>query len=342
MQFRVRAAALAICLFVLTACIPIRLAQTPIPSATPTPPPLGGVPSVEFFVYPDDDEQALIDKITAAKQRVFMKMYLLTDWRIIDAMVAAEKHGADVRAMIEENPFGGGSTARQADDRLKKAGIRMKFTNPTFRFTHEKSFVIDNQGVILTANMTKSAFSRNREFGAITSDPADVAEMVASFNADWNRTEFNPTSANLVWSPINSRERINHVINSARQTLTVYAEVTQDDEQVGLLADAAKRGVNVRLIVSPSKSSNEDDTSGNEPDLNKLQKGRVKVRYVKSPYIHAKMFVADNTLAFIGSVNISSTSLDFNRELGILLADPNAIQRLNAAFEKDWNKGTNR
>ena len=336
MRAWVRAMAIIASIFALVACVEISIPEP----VTPTPSPLGGAPNVQLFVYPEDDEQALLDRIAGAKQRVFMKMYLLTDLRVIDALKEADANGADVRAMVEENPFGGGSSARQSYDRLKKAGINTKYTNPTFRFTHEKSFIIDNAGIILTANMSKSAFTRNREFGVIHTDAADVAEMAASFNADWNRTEFSPTSSNLVWSPVNSRERINGVINAATNTLTVYAEVTQDDEQVQLLVDAKKRGVDVRLIVSPSSS--EEDGGGNAADLDKLQKGRVKVRYVTSPYIHAKMFVADDTLAFIGSENISTTSLDFNRELGILISDQIAIQRLNTAFEKDWDKGKNR
>jgi cardiolipin synthase A/B len=334
-----RLIALTVSVLALSSCIPTGTQDAV--TVTPPPAPQPGATGVQLFVYPDDDEQALLDKIANAKQRVFMKMYLLTDERIIDALVAASKNGADVRAMVEQNPFGGGSTARQAFDKLKQAGVNARYTNPTFRFTHEKSFVIDREGVILTANMTKAAFGRNREFGIIRSDPADVAEMVASFNADWNRADFKPASPNLVWSPINSRERISGVISAAAKTLIVYAEVTQDDEQIKLLTDAARRGVKVRLIVSPPSSSGED-TSSNAADLDRLQKGSVKVRNLKSPYIHAKMFVADGALAFIGSENISTTSLDFNRELGILIADPAAIQRLTSVFEKDWAKATDR
>jgi cardiolipin synthase A/B len=297
-----------------------------------------GATGIELFVYPDDDEQMLLDRIAGARERVFMKMYLLSDFRIIDAMAEAARNGADVRAMVEQQPFGGGATAGQAYGRLQKAGVKTKYTNPAFRFTHEKSFVVDDTGVILTANMTKAAFTFNREFGVYDTDPADVQEMVDSFNADWERAAFQPHSLDLVWSPINSRERINGLIAGAARSLLVYAEVVQDDEQIGLLAGAVKRGVDVCLITSPA----EVDASGSNPDHDKLQGGGVRLRYIKNPYIHAKMFVADGTLAFIGSENITANSLDFNRELGILLADPAAIARLQAVFEKDWSRAVDR
>ncbi len=296
---------------------------------------LPGATGIELHVYPEDDEQALLDLIGQATQRVYMKVYLLTDEQVIEAMKRAMKNGAQARAMLEEKPFGGAGTTKQMFQKLKQAGVDVKYTNPAFRFTHEKSFVIDDQAVIMTANMTKAAFTRNRELLVITRDPADVAEIAAAFEADWNRADFTPQRPHLVWSPVNSRERINSVINAATRTLDVYAEVAEDTRQIALMTEAVQRGVAVRLITSPS-------TTGESKGLDALQAGGVKVRYVRSPYIHAKMFVADGAFAYTGSENITATSLDFNRELGILLSDRPAIQRMLEAFEKDWNKGVER
>jgi cardiolipin synthase len=38
----------------------------------------------------------------------------------------------------------------------------------------------------------------------------------------------------------------------------------------------------------------------------------------------------------VGSENISTASLDRNRELGVLVSDRRAITRLRATFEQDW------
>lgn len=313
-------------------------AATRAPAATAIPT-IAAAAHVELFSYPETDENLLLDKIATAKHRVYMKMYLLTETRVIDALIKAKRNGAEVRAMVEQNPFGGGSGARTAYDKLKAAGINVKYSNPAFRFTHEKSFVIDNTAWILTANMTKGALSRNREFGVVYSEPTDVNEIVTAFDADWNRERFEPQSNVLVWSPVNSRERITRLIDSAQSSITVYCEIAQDDGITAALIAAQKRGAKVRLIISPTSGSEED---GNAEDLDKLQRGKVKVRYVKSPYIHAKTYVIDDKLAFIGSENISTGSLEFNRELGIIFSDPTAIRLLNEIFEKDWDKGTDR
>jgi phosphatidylserine/phosphatidylglycerophosphate/cardiolipin synthase-like enzyme len=334
---RTRLAALITILTLLTACTSFRFPVSPTATVTP----LGGAQNVRLFVYPDDDEQALIDKIAAARQRVLMKMYLLTDTRIIDALVAARQNGAVVQALVEEHPFGGGAAAGQAAyDKLKAAKITTRYTNPAFRFTHEKSFVIDNDAIILTANMTQAAFARNRELGIITTNPDDVAQVVAAFQADWDRTAFQSASHDLVWSPENARLRINSLINSATRLLIVYAEEAQDDEQAQLLVDAVARGVDVRFLISPP--GNSDGSDGNAPDLDQMQSGGVKVRYLKNPYIHAKMFVADGVFGFVGSQNISTSSLEFNRELGILLSDHTALERLADTFNADWDKAIDR
>src|SRR5205085_1364793 len=40
---------------------------------------------VELFSFPETDEKVLLDRIANAKSRVWMKMYLLTDFRVVDA-----------------------------------------------------------------------------------------------------------------------------------------------------------------------------------------------------------------------------------------------------------------
>jgi len=61
-------------------------------------------------------------------------------------------------------------------------------------------------------------------------------------------------------------------------------------------------------------------------------------------YIHAKMIVADGgtagARAFVGSENFSAGSLDYNRELGIMVSDPAIINSLIKTFAADWQGAT--
>ena len=57
-------------------------------------------------------------------------------------------------------------------------------------------------------------------------------------------------------------------------------------------------------------------------------------------YIHAKMILADNSQAFVGSENFSYTSLRKNRELGIILTKSTILKSLSATFSADFSKAT--
>jgi len=50
--------------------------------------------------------------------------------------------------------------------------------------------------------------------------------------------------------------------------------------------------------------------------------------------MHAKMIVG-NSMAFIGSENFTQTSLEANREMGLLLNGSN-LGKLRAQFNADW------
>jgi phosphatidylserine/phosphatidylglycerophosphate/cardiolipin synthase-like enzyme len=48
--------------------------------------------------------------------------------------------------------------------------------------------------------------------------------------------------------------------------------------------------------------------------------------------------VADSERAYIGSVNLTTNSMDKNRELGILLDDASIVSQLNQINKADWAK----
>jgi phosphatidylserine/phosphatidylglycerophosphate/cardiolipin synthase-like enzyme len=66
----------------------------------------------------------------------------------------------------------------------------------------------------------------------------------------------------------------------------------------------------------------------------------VEIRTINNPHVHAKLVIVDGLRAYVGSVNMSSASMDQNREAGILVSQDDIIDRLNQSFEQDWNRGT--
>ncbi|MBA3450570.1 MAG: hypothetical protein H0T18_05095 [Chloroflexia bacterium] len=191
--------------------------------------------------------------------------------------------------------------------------------------------VDDAVAVIMNQNLTESAFTTNRDFGVVTERPDAVRTAAALFEADWTRGA-EPDPGPLVVSPTNARVQLLGIIDDARRSLDLYAEVLRDPELLAALTAAEERGVDVRLVVSPS-----DDFA---VERRALTAAGVDIRLATSLYIHAKVIFADGERAFIGSQNLSATSLDQNRELGIIIDDPVNLARISRIFEIDFRAGT--
>ncbi len=285
-----------------------------------------GVQGVQVFVEPDAGAHVITDAIRGAKKSVWVEIYLLTN--------------RDVRVMLEPHPFGGGSVSpTETMDRLRAAGIQVKTTNPNFALTHEKGMIIDGStAYIMTANFTASALGgsssvQNREYGVIDTNPQDVQAVINIFSADWDRTDVQLNDPNLVVSPINSRSDFASLINSAHNTLLIEAEEMQDSAIEQAIASAAQHGVHVQVILpAPNGSSGDSNSQG----IAAIKQGGVQVREDPRLYMHAKIIVVDGKEAFVGSENISTRSLDQNRELGILVSDQNVLNTLQQTFQSDW------
>jgi hypothetical protein len=89
-----------------------------------------------------------------------------------------------------------------------------------------------------------------------------------------------------------------------------------------MLIEKARSGVEVRILG--------DERHRN--DLPLMIQSRVTPRFK----LHAKCVIVDGTRAVLGSMNLRTESLDRRREVSILIEDANALKRLNAVFNSDW------
>jgi phosphatidylserine/phosphatidylglycerophosphate/cardiolipin synthase-like enzyme len=236
-----------------------------------------------------------------------------------------------VRVILEQDPFGGGNSNQEAFDHLDGIGIEVRWAPDEFTFSHIKSVVVDDHvALIMTLNLSYTALTTNREFAVLTTVPSDVQEVSRLFEADWSGDAYSPESP-IVTSPDNSRAVMEELIESAGSSIWIYAEVVRDREIRNELIAAAEDGIAVRLLVP---------TSPAEDDLliyRELEAAGAEVRYLAGAYSHAKAILVDGERLFIGSQNLTMTSLDENRECGILLTEAAPIARLIAIFETDWS-----
>jgi phosphatidylserine/phosphatidylglycerophosphate/cardiolipin synthase-like enzyme len=295
-----------------------------------------------LIVQPDDGRALVLQILGAAKKSIDLTIYEISDPQVMAALTSAQSRGVVVRVLY--NWFSFQPRMQQTDitpaiAALTKAKVQCKQAPKTFEVTHEKAFVVDGTtAIVMSFNLTADYFGGTRDFGIVTTVPAEVAEVEAVFAADWAGNAVTPTVASMVWSPVNSRTRLMSIIQGAKATLDIYCEEAEDPGTLGAMVAAAKRGVRVRFIAAVL--SGEGKLNGNARGVTFMQAGGVSAVCKAFLYIHGKMILADagspQAQAYIGSENFSCVSLNDNRECGIIVTEPAILQRLEATYQSDW------
>lgn len=109
---------------------------------------------------------------------------------------------------------------------------------------------------------------------------------------------------NLVVCNINCRGVIEQLLNSAKESIIIQTQYITDD--------------NLRSILKTKKTLPEfkflvADTDDNDKLISYF--GNEYARKFKKQYNHTKMILIDHKILLLGSMNLSSNSLDKNREI---------------------------
>lgn len=289
--------------------------------------------NISLFREPEAGKAPLLNEIKNAKEEILVEVYLLSDKDIIQALIDSKKRGVDVSLILEEHPFGGGSLNNKSKKMLEDNNIDVKWSSSKFALTHEKAIIIDKKEVfILNQNLTTSSFVKNREYDVLDTNPNDVLQARNVFIADWEEKSISSNTDYLVLSPVNSRIKISSLLNSGAKSIEIEDEIIEDKQIVNLLKEKAKN-VSIKIII-PTFSQVES----NKITVSELIKSGILVKSISSPYIHAKLILIDDKTAYVGSINLSSQSMDENRELGIILSEAKSINLLNQTFDLDWSK----
>lgn len=142
---------------------------------------------------PDDGGQAVVELIAGTRSQLLLKQFKLESPAVLEALLAAHGRGVVVRAMLNPHTSGGDRWNDSAFSQLEAAGVAVSWTSDAFPVTHEKSMVFDRQAALIsTFNLCEKYFTQTRDYGVVSSSPAVVAQVIAGFEADWNRQPFQP------------------------------------------------------------------------------------------------------------------------------------------------------
>lgn len=110
-----------------------------------------------------------------------------------------------------------------------------------------------------------------------------------------------------------------------------------DHEMIQSLRNAAKRGVDVRIVTPgiPDKKMVFKLTRSYYPPL--LEAG-VKIYEYSAGFIHAKSFLCDGKIAVVGTINMDYRSLYLNFECGTLLIENSQINEIAKDYAEIFDK----
>jgi phosphatidylserine/phosphatidylglycerophosphate/cardiolipin synthase-like enzyme len=305
-------------------------------------------------------EAQIVAAIKAATKSVHMTIYILDNSAIVSALVDQINAGLDVEVVMNQT-FPSGTTESNPTTYSTlngaKAGTAVWRNGPpnatSGAYTHEKTFIVDGAtAYIMTINLDTSSFEDNREYVAIDTTAADVAEAEAVFTADFTGASTSD-GAPLVVSPNNSRSALVALIESATKTLDVEVEEFSDNDTDGVtdaVAAAAKRGVTTHLILAnatPASAQTTAISTVKAAGVSVVVSGGADGSSTSSdPYIHAKAIMVDCNgtttckSGFMGSENFTGGSLGYNRELGLVITDVSQLALIEAAINTDFAAGT--
>ena len=139
--------------------------------------------------------------------------------------------------------------------------------------------------------------------------------------------------------------RLSAAIDAAKSTVhvltfTVIATPQSvdaaDPDPYRAIENAARRGIEVRLIRSATQHETLPATSGHAAAARLIYAGAQVRCLPPRPTLHAKAHCIDGQQLFVGSANLSRSSIVSNTELGAKLDDPDDIAAFDELFRSLW------
>lgn len=279
--------------------------------ASPHRRPADRIPTQRVYIEPRERRQALLDFIGRARRRLVLSLFRCNDYAVIDALADALDRGVKVEALLTKRAKGGKKVLKRLWAALEGIGARVhRYADPVVKY-HAKYAVRDDRvALIASLNPTKKCFTRTWDF-VYTTDDANIVRSVATlFRLDAAGEPILAShrfSARVIVGPEAARVRMASLINSARHSIQVLDHKLSDPDMVALLRARRDAGVNVSLIA----------------------------RQPAGPLVpHGKLLLLDAATAVLGSTALSTLSLDFRREVSVVVDDRESVGALSAFYHE--------
>jgi len=333
--------------------------------------PLYNNSSAEYLQSGEKFLSRLLEELEKAKEYIYLEFFIIAEgymWEQIHEVLKRKiNEGVEIKIIFDDF----GSIKRQHRDflsRLKKEGIDISVFNPIYPLfntflnnrNHRKIVVIDGL-VAFTGgiNIGDEYINRFKRFGhwmdsGVIIKGEAVNSFLCMFCTMWefitnkridmksHMTEHNIADDGFALpysdGPLNDNNPAEgtymQIINSAQRyvyIMTPYLVI--DDMMTSALCMAAKAGIEVCIVTPhiPDKWYVHNVTQYNYLEL--LQAG-VKIYEYTPGFLHSKIFLSDDCISTVGSVNMDYRSFVFHFECGVWLSNKEAALNIKQHFRE--------
>jgi phosphatidylserine/phosphatidylglycerophosphate/cardiolipin synthase-like enzyme len=282
-------------------------------------------------VQPDESAAPFVAVINGAKTSLRVMVYEMGFGPVLDALEAKAKAGVKERIILDVSMK---SVNQKYMDALQAAGAEVIWSDPQFSYMHAKVTIADDsEAVVSTGNYYIGSIDTERNYAVRDTDPADLKVLGAIFDADFARKTPDISCTRLLVSPINSKQRLLDFIASAKTELLVHSMQLGDTDVRNAIVARKTAGVDVRAILADPGW-----VGANTEAAAFLKQNGIEARY--APHVHVKAVTVDAKASYVGSENLSYTSLEKNREIGLIVTEPQNVGTVKGTFDKDWATAT--
>ncbi|HUP70414.1 MAG TPA: phospholipase D-like domain-containing protein [Acidimicrobiales bacterium] len=320
---------------------------------------------------------AMVEAISSATETVDCSSYIYWPGETADLFSAAfiDRARAGVEVNLVLDGYGSAKLDRDHLERLRSSGVNVSIFRPPrwYNLTklnnrmHRRILVVDGVlafagGVGIAEVWTGNAQDPDhwRETHLHIEGPA-VADLFGAFLENWvtatgglltgthiadpgsfdDGVELQVTRSTPTGGATAATELFYSAIAGARERLwltTAYFAPDRTFEKV--LCDAARRGVDVRVLVNGQHVDKEVARQAGRRSYGKLLNAGARMFEYDKTMLHAKVLLVDRRWANVGSGNFDNRSLDLDLEINVAMLDPDLVEELSSHFLEDLDVST--
>lgn len=317
--------------------------------------------TITLFVEGDALYDAMLADLARAQAVIRLESYIFADdeigSRFIDALGQAARAG--VRAMMRLDAAGSWRGLRGSSvATLRRDGVALRWSRAWswrhpwafHRRNHRKLLILDDQvaylgGFNINRDSSRRAVGEGRwrdtharVTGPLVHDAVAVFDRHLRLGRTWQ-----PRTTHGIYLLPNRTVRCRHRLRcafaerfgSARERVWLTTPYfVPDRHSQSRLCDAARRGVDVRLLV-PGKSDVAIAQWASRAAYSRMLAAGVRIFEYQTRVLHAKTALVDHDWGTVGTANFDYRSFFVNDELNIIAEDAPFNAQLAAQFEQD-------